>query len=304
MKIILIFDKPNLLRTGRDAFEYLFPYKVLDEKFVGKPEEESETKHYKIKVSITRTLNTMWKLSDFNRERVLYEYGKRHVEEKYKDGSLTDDEELWLSTGTHPKNNPFDPSKIQYLESKVINISMREKSMGINQSAFQLGSKIINSRDNINAVFQEKYGDKLLQVYQERSLYEFVREVNSQEEFSYRLSSLAELASNFNVKILKTIVGNDSDGLQSISLLENYLKKIDGVNLYCIKILRNIRALRKGYPTHGDNLKHVLAAHKFFLIEYPIENYELAWNSLLKGYSKALEEIFDAVKKDSATGTT
>lgn len=303
MKIRLVFDKPDLLPTGRDAIEYLFRYKVIDEKFVGKPEEDSETKHYRIKVSITGTLDMMWKLSDFDREKVLYEFGKRHVEEKIKEGSLIDNEELWLSTSTHPKSNPFNPSKIQLLESKVITISTRDESMGFNHSALQLGSKIINSRDNINAVFQEKYGNKLLQMNQERSLYEFVREVHSQEEFSYRLSSLAELASNFNVKILKTIVANDSNGLKSISLLERYLKKIDGANLHCIEILRNIRALRKGYPTHGDNLKDVLAAHRFFMIEYPIENYELAWNMLLVNYSKVLEMLLEAVRKDYQVDT-
>lgn len=304
MKIRLVFNNPDLLPTGRDAIEYLFPYKIIEEKFEGKPEEESKTKHYRITVSITRTLDSMWNLSNSDREKILYEYGKRHVEEKFKDGSLTENEELWLSTGTHPNKNPLDPSRIQYLKSILIETSRRDESMEFNRSAFQLGSKIINSRDNINAVFQEKYGKKLLQINQERSLYEFVRGVHSQEEFSYRLSSLAELASNFNVKILKTIVGKDSNDLQSISLLENYLKKIDGAYLHCIKILRNIRALRKGYPTHGDNSKDVLAAHKFFMIDYPIENYELAWIGLLKGYSNALEEIFDAVKKDSLTGTT
>ena len=304
MKIRLQFQNPKLLPTMRDAIEYIFPYNLIEEKFIGAPEEKSETKYYKLRVSITRTLDTMWNLSDSDREKVLYEYGKRHVEEKIKDGSLIDDEELWLSTGTHPTTNPFNPTKIQLLQSKVITISKRDESMEFNHSAFQLGSKIINSRDNINAVFQEKYGKKLLLINQERSLYEFFRGVHSQEEFSHRNSSLAELASTFNVRILKKIVGNDSNDLQSISLLENYLKKIDGANLRCIKILRNIRALRKGYPIHGDNLKDVLAAYKFFSIDYPIENYELAWNGLLINYSNALKEIFDAVKKDSATGTT
>lgn len=303
MRVKLVFDNPDLLPTSRDAIEYLFPYKLIDEKFVDKPEEESETKHYKIIVSITRTLDTMWKLSDSDREKVLYEYGKRHVEEKIKEGSLTDDEELWLSTGTHPKKNPFDPSRIHFLESNVITILTRDEPMGFNYSALQLASKITDRRDNINAVFHQKYKEKLLLIDQERSLYELVREVHNKEEFAYRLISLGALASNYNVKRLKKITDNKTKDLKSISLLEEYLKKIEGANLHCIKILRNIRTLRNGYPIHGDHLDKVLEAHSFFMIDYPIKDYEQAWNMLLVNYSLVLDMLFDAVRKDSLADT-
>ena len=117
MIIKLSFSHPELIPSSKDATEYIFPYKFVDKKILGEPEEVSETKSYQITASITGTLHSMWKLSDDNLLKVLYEYVKRYLKEKIIDGSITDNDEYSLSTDSHPKDNPFDYTRIHYLES-------------------------------------------------------------------------------------------------------------------------------------------------------------------------------------------
>jgi len=122
MIIYLSFGPPELIPSGKDAIEYFFDYSLVNKKFINKPEEESETRNYKIKVSISGTLNSMWKLSTEDLLKVLYEYTKRHLENRIINASLTDSEEYFLSTDSHPKVNPFDPSRIIYLNPRDINV--------------------------------------------------------------------------------------------------------------------------------------------------------------------------------------
>ena len=53
MIIKLSFGPPELVPSSKDATEYIFPYNFVNKKLLGMPEEVSETKYYKIKVSIT-----------------------------------------------------------------------------------------------------------------------------------------------------------------------------------------------------------------------------------------------------------
>jgi len=113
-------------------------------------------------------------------EKVLYEYSKRHVIKKLKDGTLGNREELWLSTLGYPNKCPFDPSKIKELGKRIFDVEIPEKVLMKDKSEIQLASSIIDTRDNINAIFSQKYNDKLLLLDQERNLLDFFREANSQ----------------------------------------------------------------------------------------------------------------------------
>ena len=117
MIIKLSFHHPEFVPTSKDATEYIFPYNFVNKKLLGMPEEVSETKYYKIKVSITRTLQSMWQLSEDDLLKVLYEYIKRYLSEKIKLDSIRNNEEYSLSTDSHPKKSPYDPTRIQYLDS-------------------------------------------------------------------------------------------------------------------------------------------------------------------------------------------
>ena len=116
------FGKPYLLPPTRDAVEYQFPFTVVDSSLIGSPEEESETKQHSVKVGITGVLDACWRLSRPDLVKVLFEYGKQHIVEKLKDGTLSDKEELRLLTSSHPSKCPFDPSTISDPSQASINV--------------------------------------------------------------------------------------------------------------------------------------------------------------------------------------
>ncbi|MHC1574408.1 MAG: hypothetical protein ACXQTY_01185 [Candidatus Methanogasteraceae archaeon] len=127
------FGKPEPLPKNRDAVEYQFPFTVVDSSLIGSPEEESETKQHSIKVCITGVLVACWRsralLSRPDLVKVLFEYGKRHIAEKLEGGTLSDKEELYLSTSNYPDECPFDPSMISDPSQASINVTIPEKSL-------------------------------------------------------------------------------------------------------------------------------------------------------------------------------
>jgi len=118
------FGKPYLLPKTRDVVEYQFPFTVI-----GAPEEESETKQHNVKVVITGALIACWGLSLPDLVKVLFEYGKRHIAEKLEGGTLSDKEELYLSTSNYPDECPIDPSMISDPSQASINVTIPEKSL-------------------------------------------------------------------------------------------------------------------------------------------------------------------------------
>ena len=124
------FGKQYCLPKTRDVVEYQFPFTVVDSSLIGSPEEESETKQHSVKVGITGVLDTCWRLSRPDLVKVLFEYGKQHIVEKLKDGTLSDKEELRLSGSSHPDECPLDPSSMILDSSQVsINVTIPEKSL-------------------------------------------------------------------------------------------------------------------------------------------------------------------------------
>jgi hypothetical protein len=62
--------------------------------------------------------------------------------------------------------------------------------------------------------------------------------------------------------------------------------------------LKNINHLRKGYPTHGDNVDQFLSAYDFFKLTYPIEDYAAAWDTLLGAYLKAIQSLRNLLRDE------
>ena len=122
------FGTPYLLPKTRDVVEYQFPFTVI-----GAPEEESETKQHSVKVVITGVLDACWGLSRPDLVKVLFEYGKQHIAEKLKDGTLCDKEELRLSDLNLPGKCPFDPSMISDPSQASIDVTIPEKVLMQNQ---------------------------------------------------------------------------------------------------------------------------------------------------------------------------
>jgi len=99
-----------------DNTEYGFYFDVVDSSLVGEPEERASTAKYRIKVGITYELLINWRLDNASEDdliKVLFHYARKYVKQKIKDDTLTDYEELLLSTKEHREGYcPLDISRI------------------------------------------------------------------------------------------------------------------------------------------------------------------------------------------------
>lgn len=300
MKKTFVFKKIEAQPRTRDATEYLFDYSLVDSSLVGKPEEDSQTLHFSVTVGATGTLVSCWGLSGEDLINVLFEYGRRHVAQKFEDGALSGHEELLLSTSSVEIPYPYDPSRIPNPIGSKFEVEFGKSAIMENQNYLQLASSIIDSRDNINAIFSSTHKEKLLLVNEERDLLQFFRDVSTQEEFFFRICALSNAATALNLNVLRRITGITDTHVKSISLLESYLEQFNSSSQQTIKILKTLRSInriRQGYPVHGDRAYGVLEAHKYFNIDYPVVDYSNSWKTLLTNYLKALKLLLEIVKE-------
>jgi hypothetical protein len=290
------FERPIKLPITRDAIEVWFSYKIIDSSIIGSPEEKSKTEDYNLTIGASRTLTSCWALDDPELIKVLFEFGKRYIVQKLKDKTLLSNEELDFTTANTQTELPFDPKKIDEPIGATYEIEVPEKSIIDNISQIELAGAIINARDNINAIFKEAFKEPLLILSEERSIFQLMREANTTEEFSYCATSLAGMAVDLNVPVLRKLTGIQNNEIKSVALLEEFLEQ-KGINTRdIIPVLRNLNAARQGFPVHGDKAKGVMSAFKFFSIEYPINNYKEAWLKLMNAYLTVLEKLLGAAK--------
>ena len=301
MKKTLFFMLPNRsIVPGRDATELIFPFRLIDSELIGSPEEKSRSTYHQISVVVTGSLVACWDLTDDQRLRVMYEYAKRHVVEKIREGTLGEFEEIDLHTRNVELPCPFDPDRIENPLNATVTVEIPEKKLMEDPSFLVLASSIIDARDNINAIFNELNKDKLILVVEERDLLQFFRDVKTKEEFSYRLCALANAATNMNIQCLRKLTKIEAKEFKSIQLLEFYLDEIGIKDKEFINTFRKINKLRQSYPVHGDRTEGVLAAHRYFEIEYPIIDFSASWKKLLGKYLEALNQLLKSLKKKMA----
>jgi hypothetical protein len=270
--------------TGRDGSDLAFEYSVVDSAYVGQPEETSMARHGVIVVTISRHLTVVWKLGEDALVKVLFEYAKRHIREEVFDGTLSTHEEIELTMSNCPKECPFDPSRIDMSFGKAYEFPVAKENPVVKADPSGLASQIIDLRDNINALYGEKFGGRLLNLPQERSLLELFRTCGSQEEFGYRVPSLCTLARSFEGKTIDEVGKFLRDKFPA--------EKVDLI----MDVLQRFNRLRQNYPVHTDRADGVIAAYKHFGLEYPIEDYQAAWMKLLNAYLEVLKRILELLK--------
>lgn len=293
---IITFDNPVQIQSLRDAIEFLYPFYIVDSNLVGKPEEKSRSTKHELKVGVSGTLAACWQLPSNLLERVLFEYGSRHLIQKLKDGALSDKEELFLHTGNAETPCPFDPQRIGVVQGSRFEVDNVEEKLMENPSFLQLASKIIDTRDNINALFHDRFGGKLIIAREERDLLQFFRDATTVEEFFFRICALANAATNLNIDILRKTTKTSDKNIKSIGLLERFIEQNNYENHVTIKMFRTINKLRQSYPVHGDRTDGVMKAHKYFGLNYPIADYSSAWSTVLMSYLDALEMLLTNIK--------
>jgi hypothetical protein len=177
-----------------------------------------------------------------------------------------------------------------------VEVNTGEKDIMQDRAFLQLASSIIDTRDNINALFHEKHKAKLLILGEERDLLQFFRNADSQEEFFFRVCALANVVTKLNIQVLRELTKITDPQIKSIKLFEEYLKKNKMLDNKVIKTFQSINNLRQGYPVHGDRSKGVLKAHEYFSLDYPVVNFNEAWKTLLLNYLDALKRLLQKFK--------
>ena len=299
MNKTILFEPTRRVVSGRDVTEYVFPFRLVDTELIGSSDEISRSSRHEITVVVSRTLASCWDFTDDQLHRVMFEYGKRHIVQKVRDGTLGESEELVLHTRNVELPCPFDPGRIENPIDAEVQIKSSDKKLMEDSTFLQIASAIIDARDNINAIFNVGNKDKLIVLTEERDLLQFFRDAESREDFFYRLCALTNAATQMNLKCLRRLAQNENRQVKSIQLLEDYLNKSGVLKPQIIDTLRNINKMRQGYPVHGDRAKGVLEAHRYFAIEYPIADYGAAWKKLLNSYLETLQQLLKALKKIS-----
>jgi hypothetical protein len=297
----VILLKPRFLPVVGDKYDLAINYEIVDTRFLGmdKKEEVDNTLYGRIVVGISGTLQSMWQLEGINIEKVLVELAKKHINNKLLDGSITENEEIQHTTYNSPIECPINFYEIDYHKVSSFTVSIPEITDSRFESAVTLSANIIDLRDNINAVFGQKFGGRLLALPQERALKELSRQCENETEFLLRVASLCSLVTAIETKYLK-ISDNNEKEIGSIDKLGIFLRTNfpnEGISIN--KIMESISSfnqLRRMYPIHTDRADGVLKAYNYFGIEYPINNFQKTWEFLLQNYQKLLSNLLNILR--------
>lgn len=285
-------------KTERDGSEYHYRFSLVDTSLIGMPEETYYTSYLRIKVFISGTMEACWKARQGNIEfiKVCFEYAKRELIQKVKDGSIQDYQELEIMRTNYPNECPFQSDRIVSEIGTYTDFGVTER-ITEDVSLLQIASTIIDARDFINAILKERYNKKLFLFSEERDLLQLLRPANSIEDFTYRINALKSFATNLNEELLRELTQNHDGNTRTISLLQNYLQRFADYDEVIINTFRSINRLRQMYPIHSDNVDGVQEAHRFFGIDYPIAEFSNAWKNVLIYYRDALQRILEIIRR-------
>ncbi|MEP6465993.1 MAG: hypothetical protein ABJB05_06790 [Parafilimonas sp.] len=286
------FKKADYLPpASRLVFGFLYWYDLVN--------EDGTVQFKTIAAFASDVLTMIWGLTwdgkgPLDAEKILLQFAKDKIIEKVKEETLNDQEELTLMTSTQPAKCPYNAENLietKYAEFEI-EFEVETKSLTEEIMDGKLAISIIETRDEINAVFREKFGDNLLLLNQERNIVDFFKTATSFEEFAVRTSSLAEISRNLNVSFLRKTTNDKSEPAKlSVELLEMFANQ-KMLSTEIIEVLRNFGRIRQGYPNHMDNPR-VIKSLQYFNISYPVRDFEGSWTTLLTYYLNALKTFFN-----------
>ena len=251
-----------------------------------------------VTVNISRSLQVHWKLDRADLEKVLGNYAKDHVISKAEDRSLTDTEEIQLTTYNSTDFPLFDVGSIDIIVPSEQKVYIPSIDFEDNLDSISIAGKIVDLRDSINALFGELCDNKLLSLTQERALFDLTKSCTTIEVFSHRVASLCSLVISIDKNAFSKVPGFSSEG-GSIDRMGDYLRKFypGAITESIMENLSKYNHLRRMYPIHSDRAKGVLPAFSYFDINYPIDNYQDAWIKLLNSYKDLLSKLLSLFKQ-------
>ena len=288
-KVTVKFKKALFIPpASRLQFGYLYFYDLIN------GTRESKT----IEVFASDVLSMTWGLDFYKQgsrdaEKILLQFAKNTIIEKFKEGTLNDHEEVVLLTSTQPAVCPYDPNSLVVSELEEFTIEPEKKALFQEINDNKLAASIIETRDIINALFYSSHGEKLLLLDQERNLLDFFKSAKNEEAYFHRVASLGQTARNINASILRKLLNETDTTIGPVALLDKFLTSKGKQNKDITDILKHIGYIRKGYPIHGDNIKDVLVGYKYFKLKYPVADFENTWTTLLNKYLLALNHLYE-----------
>lgn len=289
----LKFDNIRALpATARAVAQFIFFYSITDEK--------GNFKTHQMQVTVSDVVCINWGYPFWSQNpkhdypdliKILSQYVLERVSEKLKEGTLSEQEELVIMSSNYPAKPDYDPVNLADPLEGEYAIVLPAKGIIQQIKENQLAALIIQTRDNINAIFSDAHKARLLKLDEERNLLDFFKQVGSEEEFVHRIASLAQVSRNLNVEALRRLTGIQDGEVKSVQLLTAYLQKINRPAPGITDTLLNIGRIRQGYPVHSD-ISKVITGLKYFSLAYPLTDYAMAWETILQGYANALTTLF------------
>lgn len=120
MKIRVKYLGVKLLPTTRDATEYRFFYKIVEDSYSNQSEEEAKSIYHSFEVAITGPMQVVWLFNGVLAKdlyKILFEIGRKHILKKIKEGNLLEPEKIEVNSRKFSKIPPFDPKEILNPES-------------------------------------------------------------------------------------------------------------------------------------------------------------------------------------------
>lgn len=299
----LILSNSQRLPSSANYHEAFYCFRITDKEYIGTTYDDQKSRNVSVKVRISTELIADWELNEEDIYKVLFQKAIDFITENIEDDSLKQSNEIVMLTTNSPDVCPYIIEKIPKGRDFQKDIHIEGEPIFNNSHEVEVGSQIVTTRDEINAIFKQKYKTKLLALLNERDLIQLFKPATETDLFRIRLFGLSNLISEIVYQPLLVHIGssklNEEEKKQSITVFRvflehNYPKEKDVDEI--VNVFRNIKKLRNGYPAHKDS-KELLDAHKYFNLEYPIRNSNEAWNSLLSYYSTALDKLLNILKK-------
>ena len=126
LKLLEKKELPNI----RHGHNYLYKFSLVDISLIGTPEEMDRTSEHKIKVDISDFVEAIWKSrqNDIDFFKICFEFGKRELIQKIKDGSIQKYQELEITIRIIPMNALFNLSELN-LKSALLLILKFQKEL-------------------------------------------------------------------------------------------------------------------------------------------------------------------------------
>jgi hypothetical protein len=133
LKTITFGEIQNITVPGSQNVTISISFAVVDSSLLGQPEQDSSSKHHRLIVSISDVRQHTWSFGVKDLVKVLFEYGKRHIANLIKTGSLPHENTItmpMITSATHPDECPLDPLRISDPDKAGFEVEMERPKIG------------------------------------------------------------------------------------------------------------------------------------------------------------------------------